>query len=180
MADTMTNVFSVLDQLLKNADLADVTSESSGFTELPDGYYLCEVTKGELKTSKTSGNPMAALQMKVVADGINVEIANDGTPIFKPISKTAKRMIFLNYVFKDEQSIKRFATDMLKFEASPGESLLPKEAFTTSATIVDALDALIGSQVYVQVSTSESDDGKKNTWNNMVSWKRASILGLPE
>ena len=34
-----------LDDLLKATDLNDVTSESSGFDDLPAGYYLSEYCK---------------------------------------------------------------------------------------------------------------------------------------
>ena len=69
---------------------------------------------------------------------------------------------------------------MLKFEGEvEGEPLLPKEAFLNSETLEDALDCLIGCGIYVNVSTSEKDDGTKSTWTNLISWKRADALELP-
>lgn len=170
-----------LDVLLKKTDLEDVTSESSGFSDLPDGYYLVEVEKAEIKTSKSSGAPMAAFTFKIVDDGISVETDEDDEVSFKKIKHTKNRKIFKYYVFKDETSIKRFAADMLKFEGDVvGESLLPKEAFTNSETVVDALECLIGLRVYSSVSTTENNDGTKSTWTNLISWKRASVLELPQ
>lgn len=173
-------MFSQLDSILSNVDLSDVTAESTGFTELPDGYYLCQVEKAELKTSKTSHMPMAAFQFNVVEDGHDAIIDDDKNVTLVDLKKTKGRKIFMYYVLKDERSVKRFATDMLKFEGEePGESLLPKEAFTTSETIEDALDVLNGMRIYVQISTTVNDDDTKSTWNNLISWKRAASLSLP-
>lgn len=168
----MTYVFESLNNVLSQTNLDDVTSEGSGFEELPDGYYIGEVEKAELKESKSSQQPMVAFQFKVVQDGIT----DDGN--FSPISKTNNRKIFMYYVLKDEQSVKRFVTDMLKFEGEKeGESILGKEYFTNSEVLIDALDILIGSRIYIHISTTERN-GQTSTWRNLISWKRAKALGL--
>lgn len=178
MAD-MKNVFDKLNNLLGNTDLSDVTADSSGFSDLPDGYYLCEVEKADLKESKSSHEPMVAFQFKVVEDGHTAEITDDGDVIIEDIKKTANRKIFVYYVLKDETAVRRFATDMLKFEGEvAGESLLPKEAFMTSETLIDALDVLVGMRIYICASTTEKD-GSKSQWNNLISWKRVAALELP-
>ena len=41
-------MFSSLDELLNKTDLEDVTAESTGYQDLPDGYYLSEVEKAEI------------------------------------------------------------------------------------------------------------------------------------
>lgn len=175
--DEIKSLHEQLDALLGNVDLSDVSADSSGFSELPDGYYLCEVDKAELKMSKTSGKPMAAFQFSIVEDGKGI----DESGKFVNLKKTKGRKIFIHYVLKDESWVRRFATDMLKFEGeNPGEPLLPKEAFTTSSTIEDALDVLTGMRIYIQVSTTENDDGTKSTWNNLISWKRVAALELPQ
>lgn len=169
-----------LDQLLNNTDLTDVSAESTGFQELPDGYYNCEVEKAELKISKSSGLPMAAFQFKVVEDGYMAELDDKQNVSLTPLNKTKNRKIFINYVLKNDTWVRRFVTDMLKFEGEEeGEPFLPKEAFTTSETIEDALAALTGKRIYIQVSTSVNDDDSKSTWNNLISWKRAAALELP-
>lgn len=179
MAD-MKQIFDKLNGILGNTDLTDVTADSSGFSELPDGYYLCEVEKTELKESKTSHEPMAAFQFKIVTDGVEPLIDEFGNVTLREIKGTHNRKLFMYYVLKDETSVRRFATDMLKFEGEvAGESLLPKEAFMSSETLVDALDVLVGMRLYINVSTSERDDGSKSTWNNLISWKRAAALELP-
>lgn len=179
-ANTIKNTQAILDSLLKQVNLEDVTTESSGFDALPDGYYLTEVEKAEIKTSKSSGQPMAALQFKVCEDGFDIDIDSGGTTHITQINKTKNRKIFLYWVLKDESSVKRFVSDMLKFEGeTAGEPLLPKEAFTTSETLEDALECLIGMRIYAHVSTSEKDDGTSQTWTNVISWKRAAALELP-
>lgn len=173
-------LFDKLDGLLSTVDLSDVTAESAGFTELPDGYYLCEVEKTEIRESKSSKMPMAAFTFKILEDGYTAEVNESGETVINSIKKTANRKIFIYYVFKDERSVKRFATDMLKFEGEEeGEPLLPKEAFLNSDTVNDALEILTGMRIYVHVSTTVNEDDTKTTWNNLISWKRAKALDLP-
>lgn len=180
MDNVINDALNKLNDLLSKANLDDVSSESSGFSDLPDGYYLCEVDKAEIKESKNTKNPMISFKMKVVEDGYIVKMNKDDEPYFERAKSTKHRCIFIHFVIKDEASVKRFASDMLKFEGdTPGESLLPKEAFMTSDTLEDSLDLLLGMNIYVQVSTTEKDDGTKSTWNNFISWKRAGTMGLP-
>lgn len=170
------NVFNALDALLGQTDLSDVTAESNNFSELPDGYYLCEVEKAELKESKSSHQPMVAFQLNVVEDGIGI----DADANFFDLKKTKNRKVFLFYVLKDNNSVRRFVTDMLKFEGEvAGEPILPKEYFTNSQVLVDALDILQGMRIYVQSSTTTNDDNSTSVWKNLVSWKRAKMLELP-
>lgn len=172
----MTTVFNALDSLLSKTDLADVTAESNNFSELPDGYYLIEVEKAELKESKSSHQPMVAFQMSVVEDGVGVD---DNANLFD-LKKTKGKKVFMYYVLKDEASIRRFVTDMLKFEGeTPNEPILGKEYFTNSQLLVDALDILVGMRLYCQSSTTKNDDGTSSNWKNLISWKRARMLELP-
>lgn len=176
--EDMTKLFNTLDGVLSNAKLDDVTAESNNnFSELPDGYYLSEVEKAEIKESKASHQPMVALQFKVGEDGLAVD--KDGN--FTELKGTKNRKIFMYYVLKDETAVRRFAADMLKFEGEvEGEPLLPKEAFTTSELLVEALDALVGMCIYIQSSTTENkSDGTTSVWKNLISWKRAKTLELP-
>lgn len=172
----MMKVFNALDNLLNDTDLSDVTAESSNFSELPDGYYLCEVEKAELKESKSSHQPMAAFQFNVVEDGLGV--TEDAT--FFDLKKTKNRKIFVYYVLKDNNSVRRFVTDMLKFEGEvQDEPILGKEYFTNSQLLVDALDVLVGSRIYIQSSTTVNEDKSSSVWKNLISWKRARMLELP-
>lgn len=177
--EELEKVLGTLDGLLQQTNLEDVTSESAGFEELPDGYYLCEVEKANLTTSKSSGQPMVAFQFKVNDDGYNAELNGEEVNITR-IAKTKNRKVFIYYTLKDETSVKRFVTDMLKFEGeNVGESLLGKEYFTNSQLLEDALDVLIGMKIYIKINTNEKDDGSTSTWRNLISWKRAAALELP-
>lgn len=176
--ENINDVLNSLNDLLGATDLTDVTSESAGFTELPDGYYLSEVENAEMKESKKSHQPMVAFQFKVVDDGLEV---NPESGNFQVIGKTKNRKIFMYYVLKDETSLKRFVTDMLKFEGeNEGEPLLEKECFTNSELLVEALEILKGMRIYIQSSTTVNDDDTSSTWKNLISWKRAKALELPQ
>lgn len=175
-----TELFKSIDELLSKVDLSNVTSDGAGFTELPDGYYLSAVQKTVLTTSKSSGMPMISFTLKTVEDGKTVNIDEAGNAELVSLPKTKNRTIFMHYVLKDEQSIRRFVADMLKFEDEPGHSILPKEAFTTAEVLNESLTVLENLQVYVQISTSEKSDGTTSTWQNLVSFKRAIALGIEE
>lgn len=170
--------FSNLDDLLSTVDLEGVTSEGSGnFQELPDGYYNCEVVNCKLTESKTSNQPMVAFEFKTIGNGHGVDDLGE----YVENKKTDGKRINLYYVLKDERSVKRFVTDMLKFEGEePGVSLLGKEYFTNSELIEEALDCLVGSRIYIQISTTVNDDDSKSVWKNMISWKRVAALELPQ
>lgn len=175
--EDMNKLFDSLNGILNTADLTDVTAEGEGFKDLPDGYYLGEVEKAELKESKSSHMPMVAFQFKVTDDGYSVNEQGE----YNALSKTKGRKIFIYYVLKDESSVKRFATDMLKFEGEmEGEPLLDKDCFTNSELLVDALEILVGRRVYIHCSTTENSDGSNSTWKNLISWKRAKALELPQ
>lgn len=165
-----------LDDLLKAMDLNDVTSESSGFDDLPAGYYLSEVNSAELTISKNSGNPQVKVVFKVVEDGVTEECA-----IRKNLPKTAGRLIFKYYPLKDEKTVRTMVSDMTKFEGEvKGEPLLPKEYFKETSLLNEALACLTGSRIYVSITTSTNKEGKTNNWVNLISWKRAAQLDLAE
>lgn len=166
-----------LDDLLKATDLNDVTSESSGFDDLPAGYYLSEVNSAELTISKNSGNPQVKVVFKVVEDGVTEEIDDKG----KNLPKTAGRLIFKYYPLKDEKTVRTMVSDMTKFEGEvKGEPLLPKEYFKETSLLNEALACLTGSRIYVNITTSTNKEGKTNNWVNLISWKRAAQLDLAE
>lgn len=173
-----------LNELLGNTDLSNVTAEGAGFGELPIGYYLGEVKKATLTVSKSSGVPMVSLQLSVVKDGLKVN--DDPTDdSFSPIAHTKNRMIFIHYPFKDSASVIRFASDMEKFEGQNGDPLLPKEAFVNSDTLEEALSILEEMNPRIWINNSQSrtvnpQTGTQGTFANMISWKRAVQLGLPE
>lgn len=173
-------VFAALNQLLGNTSLNDVTADQAQFSELKDGFYLSELKEASFQVSKNSGQPMVKLEFSIFEDGLDVSIDQKGRQTFIELKKTKGRKFWLYYVLQDEAAIKRFVSDMLKFEGDvEGESLLDKSMFTSVESIEEALEAIKGACIYVQVSTSENDDGSSSTWKNIISWKRAKALELP-
>lgn len=177
--NNLTAAFNTLDSLLAGLNLDKVTSDGVGKEDLPDGYYLSELTKANLTTSKSSGNPMIVLDFKVVEDGYDVLFDIKNNISLKQIAKTAGRTFTIFYPLSDEQKVKRAIADLLKFEETEGESLLSKEYFANTELLKEALDVLVGMRIYVQASTSEKSDGQKTVWQNLVSWKRVKALELP-
>lgn len=180
----MANIdFEALNALLGSVDFDKITADSDGsYDELPDGYYLSEVESAELTTGKTSGNPMVSFRFKVVEDGIGSYVDDKGYMKLKNLENTKNRKIFKYYPLVNEKNVNSFVSDMLKFEGeTAGEPILPKEAFTSGEVLEEALDVLTGSRIYIQVSTTvKKSTGEASKWNNLVSWKRAESLGLPD
>ena len=169
-----------INDLLSKTDIKDITSESNSFQELPEGYYLCSVDSAKLKESKASGNPMVAFTFTVVENGHQYVADKDGNAEMKDVKGSKNRKIFMYYVLKDTSSVRRFVSDMLKFEGEEkGKPLLDKEYFMNSELLTDALNILEGTQIYVQITKSTNDDGTTSSWQNIISWKRAVALDLP-
>lgn len=167
-----------LNELLQQVNW-DTVTEDSGYEDLPEGFYLCEVEDATLKPNKAETNMQVSFKFKVVEDGITSIIDNRGYSALSAIDGTTGRKVFKHYPLKDLTGVKRFVSDMLKFEgANPGEPLLEKEYFMTEEIIPDALDILKGRRIYVQASYKEYQ-GKKNCWYDVVSWARAKEMGLP-
>lgn len=169
-----------INDLLSQTNIQDVTSESNAFQELPEGYYLSSVDSAEIKESKASHMPMVALSFTVTEDGHQYVADKDGNVEIKDVKHSKNRKIFMYYVLKDTASVRRFVSDMLKFEGEEaGKPLLDKEYFMNSELLADALHILEGSRIYIQITKSVKDDGTTQTWQNLISWKRATALELP-
>lgn len=178
MADK--NLIASINELLKQTNINDVTSESNNFQELPEGYYLCTVDAAEIKESKASGKPMIAFTFTVSENGHHYVADKDGNAEMQEVKGSKNRKIFMYYVLKDTQSVRRFVSDMLKFEGEEaGKPLLDKEYFMNFEILEDALKILEGMKIYVQVTKSENQDGTVRNWQNLISWKRAAALDLP-
>ena len=78
MAELNKTLISSINELLNQTDIDDVTSESTSFQELPEGYYLCSVNAAEIKESKSSGKPMVAFTCTVKEDGHQYFADQDG------------------------------------------------------------------------------------------------------
>lgn len=175
------NVFGKLNELLNNVDLTNVSADDVERKELPCGYYLSEVESAILRENKSGEYPQVMLTMKIVEDGIDVEMSENNVTL-KPLDKTTGRKTWIFYTFKDEDSIKRFVRDMLKFEGEKeGEPILPKEAFLNGETLEGALEVITGMRIYINISegSKPNADGTLPRFANIVSWKRAKMLELP-
>ncbi len=173
-------ITSQLDNLLGKVNFEEAINEPEGYQELPDGYYLGCVEKAELTVSKSSNQPMVALTFKVVEDGQKTDCDANGEIFYSEAKGSKNRKIFMYFVLKDENSVSRFARDMVKFEDENGQPLLDIQCFTSSDLLMDALDILqsIKPQLYIQLSTTVKDE-KVSTWKNLISWTRAEVLELP-
>ena len=174
-------ISATLDALLGKVDLSS-TNEEGTKAELPDGYYLCEVIKAELTQSK-SGNPMVAIQFKVIEDGKRIVVDEQGYSQLHDAPKTKDKIIYQNYVLSNELQVTFFVSDMLKFQdPETNEPLFDKESdFESTQSIMDVCEVLeAGMLVYIMVQTKESksEPGKKEKKYNPISWKRAAKLEL--
>lgn len=171
----MDELFKKVDSVLNKVDLSKTTAENIGFEDLKPGYYFCEVESAKLAESKKSHNPQIALTLKTIDDGFAID-EDDNRTVLKG---SKNRKLFKYYPLTDETTVKRFVSDMLKFENEDGESILPQEAFTTAETLSDALEVIEGMRIYVQLTVSGEGDNKSN-WVSLLSWKRVADLELIE
>ena len=168
---------STLDSLFSQIDVDNITADTNTrFANLPDGYYLCEVSKAELRETKTN-KPMYSFQFKVFEDG-HKHVVSDGNPEFESIPNTKNRVIFKNYVISKKEDLEGFISDMLKFEVD-GEQMLEKSYFTSTSGTLDALDVIIGSTIYMMLQTYTNRKGEEQQNTNIVKWSVANELGLP-
>lgn len=180
----------ILDSLLGKSDLSSTTAEGAGSTELPDGYYLCEVEKAELTTSKSSGNPMVKFQFRVVENGHKSVVDDQGNDVLVEAKGTANRKVFMYYVLSNENQVGFFVSDMLKF-SNPEDLTKPllgedqeeaKVYFKNTALLMDALEIIsMGSHIYVMLQTVPKRDNpsETDTKKSIISWTRAAKLNLP-
>lgn len=170
--NNIAEIFGKVDAILSKVDLSKTTAESAGFEDLEQGYYLCEVLTAELTESKKQ-DPQIKLTLSVVQDGVYFD--EEDNMIERPHSKG--RRLYKYYPLKDEMTVKRFVSDMLKFEDENGDPILPQEAFTSAETLSDALDVITGMQVYVNLTVSGEKESR-NTWISLLAWSRVDDLGI--
>lgn len=177
MDSNLSDIFAKLDAALASTDLNSITADSRAFSEVPGGYYLTEVVKAELGASK-SGEPMVKLQFNIVEDGKK----DDDGEGYITLQGTKNRRLFKNYVLKDVNGITRYISDMLKFEDpnERGKPFLPAEAYKNHETIELALQTLVGNRIFVfnDVKIDPENPENKSTWLNLLTWNRATDLGL--
>ena len=173
-------LYAIYNNIAKKTDLTSI-DPNSDFENLPEGYYYSEVSDAKFTLTKETKLPMITLTFDVI-EGYRIatdEEIDNGLPELFKLKSVEKRKIFVRFVNKDEPSLQRFAKNMLKFEDANGEPLLEKDVFLDAEFLIEALNCLIGSRLYVQISKSKNSNGETSIWQNLISWKRASQLGLP-
>lgn len=173
-------LYSAYNNIAKKADLTNVDPDLD-FEPLPEGYMYAEVSNATFGLTKESKLPMVTITFDVI-EGYRIatdDELDEGLDELIKLKGVAKRKIFVRFINKDEQSLQRFVKNMLKFEDKNGEPLLEKEIFMDAEFLSDALACLVGSRLYVQISKSKTSNDEITTWQNLISWKRASQLGLP-
>lgn len=173
------NIASSLDALLSASNLSKVTADGAGFEDLPAGFYLTEVAMTNLKLNK-NGDPMVSFQQKIVDNGWKYDEEADN---YVRVPGSKGRVIFKNWNFVTEQDVKRFVSDMLKFEnpEKPGEPLLEMlkenpsddimDFFKNTTALLEVIKFLADfkCRIYVQVS-EYTKNGEKRTSQNLVKW----------
>lgn len=184
-----------LDSLLSGTNLDDVSAESSGYEDLPSGYYLTEVVEAKLRSSKSSGLPMVSFRFKTIQPGIVEQTDEEGNVFYARAKRTMNRTIFKHYVLKDQQSVKTLTSDLLKYEGEVAGTPVLDDILTTtdangkkkiqipsSEILSGCLEVLTGLTIFIKADTrpDKNDPTKNNTWSNLVSWSRVGDLGLLE
>jgi hypothetical protein len=167
-----------LNDLLKNADFSNTTEEGVG-SKLPDGYYLCQVSKAELTQSK-NGNPMVVIEYVTLGDGKKTIVDDSGYSQLVDAPHTSDKKVFVNYVISTEMNLGFFVSDMLKFQdPETDESLFDKNEDFKNAEAIDNVCGMLeqGGIVYLMLQTVEKD-GQSDQRKKPISWKRARKLEL--
>lgn len=184
-----------LDALLGQVNMNGVSAESTGYQDLPSGYYLCEVESAELGTSKSSGLPQVKMVLKVIQNGI-IEVTDEEGNVYLSRAKGTKNRKIYKYYSLDpskdfEKAVKTVVSDLLKFEGdTPGVELLGeilrdeegKLITPSTALLQGSLEAIQGFSIYVKSDTqpSKKNPQEKTTFSNLIGWARAEKLHLLE
>lgn len=178
----LSSIFSEIDEVRKQTDLSKVSAESVGFEDLPDGYYLAEVIETKIGRSKSSQKPMISLKFSIVDNGLKLN-DNEDDISFDTIEHTKNRQVFKHYVIDTPQNLKRFVSDMKKFEDpdSVGKSLLPDEAWSDAKFMAESISILseMNCRIWLHNKVTKRDDGTSSSWVDLVSFNQAAKAGLP-
>ena len=177
--------------VMKKTDLSKVSAESTGFEDLPEGYYLAEVIDvkpDRCKSGKNEGKPTLKMRLKVVGDGFKLagdpdELEDEGKDLFEPVTGVNGRFVFKTFTIGEESLMKRFASDMMKFEEpnNPGKMLLPEEAWADPKIMFDSVSLLVdlASRIWLHNKVTKKEDGTNGAWVDFLDFSRAAKLGLP-
>ena len=176
------SIFDEIGEVMAQTDLSNVSADSTGFEDLPFGYFLAEVIETKIGRSKTSQKPMISLRLSIVDDGFKLS-DNPDEIVFEKIPSTKNRQVYRHYVIKDSKSLKTFVSDMKKFEdpSEVGKTLLPDEAWSDPRYMAEAITILeqIKCRIWLHNRPSKKPDGTDGNWTDLVSFNQAAKLGLP-
>lgn len=169
-----------IDSALQEVNFDNITSESSGFDELPAGYYLVELVRAEIKLSKSTGEPMVAFAFKGIDNGY---ILDDTTYDWSDVGVGKGR--YLNVYdakINSTNGIKRLISDLMKFVDAVGEPIVHKEDVSNSQLLQATLEALVeeSCRMWLQRQEGKDKEGKPTFYTNMISWQKAEDLKLPK
>ena len=178
--EQMKDLSAKITALFSSTNIEKVTQVSTGFDELPEGYFALSLLSTELKFSRKD-KPQAVLHFEVIEDGYNVGVDDriNRFVVMGRIQKTKGRKVNKYYNLETEKDAKTFVSDMLKFQIDEAGGSLPKEAFERYDTIHEALTLLEGCSIFCQNSISENKEtGEKSSWLNLITFQRAKEYGL--
>lgn len=169
-----------LDSLLESVDLTG-TTEDKVSSDLPDGYFLCEVLEANLGESK-AGNAMFSIKYRTFEDGKRNIVDDQGYAQLVDAKGTANKTFYTHYVLSNEMNINFFVSDMLKFQdPETNEPLFDKDMFKDTKGIVEVAELLQqGGIIFIMVQTVEKRNapGEKEKKYKPISWTRARALEL--
>lgn len=178
----LSSIFSEIGDVMKQTDLSNVSAESVGYEDLPDGYYLAEVIETKIGRSKSSNKPMISLRLSIVDDGFKLSDKEDEIS-FDKIEHTKGKQVFKHYIIDTSQNLKRFVSDMKKFEDpnEVGKQLLPDEAWSSPEIMGESISILseINCRIWLHNRVTKKFDGTSNAWVDLVSFNQAAKTGLP-
>lgn len=166
--------------LIQQTDLSNVSANSTGYDELPFGYYRTKFSNVKVGRTRSTQTPMVTLTLEVLEDGYKL---NDATLQFERIGGVTKRLIFKNYVIGDSKGLKSLVSDLKKVEDPTDNNvpILTDNDLKDFPSMWEFMKEFIKSEMYIWVHVRETTkkDGTKGSWTDLVSDSTALEAGLP-
>lgn len=176
-----TSIFDEIDSLIKSTDLSNVSASSTGFDDLPFGYYKTMFSGVKFGKTKATQAPMISITFQVLEDGYKLDESNTSNINFERIGGVTKRLIFKNYVLTDSKGLKNLVSDLKKVEdPMSGEPLLTDEDLADSKHLQAFMNLFVESNVtmWVRIRETTKKDGTKGSWTDLIPNSTAQSLGL--
>lgn len=164
--------------LIQQTDLSNVSANSTGYDELPFGYYRTKFSGVKVGRTKSTQTPMVTLTLEVLEDGYKL---NDATLQFERIGGVTKRLVFKNYVIGDSKGLKSLVSDLKKVEDQDGQPLLTDDYLKDFPAMYTFMKFFVenGFTIWVRVRETKKKDGTTGSWTDLVSDSTALEAGLP-